>query len=56
MNQEIVTGPNVLYYVLLVALLSGMALVMWQMKNVRRATARARLRSNRSAIVRRYDR
>lgn len=50
MNQDIVNGPSVVYYVLLVALLSGIALVMWQMKNVRRATVRARPRGQRSSL------
>ena len=56
MNQDVVSGPNLVYYVLLVALLSGIALMMWQVKKVRRVPVRARLRRNRAATVHRYDR
>ena len=56
MNQDVVSGPNLVYYVLLVALLSGIALVMWQVKKVRRVPIRAHLRRNRAATVHRYDR
>ena len=56
MNHDVVSGPSLVYYVLLVALLSGIALMMWQVKKVRRVPIRARLHRNRAATVYRYDR
>jgi len=56
MNQDIVTGPNLLYYVLLVALLSGIALTMWQLQRRRRVRVKARRGRQASATEYRYDR
>jgi cytochrome oxidase assembly protein ShyY1 len=56
MNQDIVTGPNLLYYVLLVTLLSSIVLTVWQLRRVRKVRVRAWRDRRRSAVVYHYDR
>ena len=56
MNQEVVTGPNLVYYLLLVTLLSGIALTMWQLQRLRRVPVKTRRGRRRSATVQRHDR
>ena len=56
MNQDVVTGPNLLYYAMLVALLSGIAVTMWQVRRLRKVRVRSRVGRRRAATVHRYDR
>ena len=55
MNHEVVSGPSLVFYALLVTLLSGIAFVLWQARRARHAPVKARLRRNRATVVR-YDR
>ena len=44
MSQDVVASPNPLFFVMLVALLSAITLVLWQIERLRRARVKARAR------------
>ncbi len=55
MNEEVVQGSNLLFYLALVALLSGITFAMWQGRRVRELPAKVRIGRDR-AVIRRFDR
>jgi cytochrome oxidase assembly protein ShyY1 len=44
MNQDVVAGPSPVFFMMLVALLSGITLVLWQLQRLRKARVKARIR------------
>ena len=55
MNEEMAQGSSLLYYVVLVAILSCITFVMWQVRRARRVPAKARLGRKQATVIR-YDR
>ena len=55
MNEEVVQGSNLLFYIVLVALLSGISFAMWLRRRAQKKLAEVRIDRDRS-VVRRFDR